>query len=154
MALREAPLLRRVPLHGQLIRRLPLAISPTRLVLAIIVAAFVLAMIWVQQTQSLVRVGGELQRLERQLEAVELERQNLLAEIAVLNDLPSVQRVAFTSLGMRAPEAPVYVRKGSLPAGVTFDLPLWAAPTAPLTETPWWEAFLRELSATITALRE
>jgi hypothetical protein len=154
MAVREAPLLRRVPLRGQLFRSLPQAISPLRLALAAIAAVFVLAMIWVQQTQSLVRVGGEIQRLEQRLEQVELERQNLLAELALLNDLPSVQRTAYTALGMRAPEAPAYLRSESLPPGVSFDLPLWAAPAAPLRETPWWEAFVRAISEKITSLRE
>ena len=154
MAVREEPLLRRVPMRGQLVRLVPQAISPSRLVLAAIAAVFVLAMVWIQQTQSLVRVGGEMQRLEERLEKVELERQNLLAELALLNDLPSVQRTAYTALGMRAPEAPAYVRSESLPPGVSFDLPLWAAPAAPLRETPWWETFLRAVSAEVTSLRD
>ena len=154
MAVREEPLLRRVPMRGQLVRLVPQAISPSRLVLAAIAAVFVLAMVWIQQTQSLVQVGGEMQRLEQRLEKVELERQNLLAELAMLNNLPSVQRTAYTALGMRAPDAPTFLGADRLPPGVSFDLPLWAAPPAPLRETPWWEAFLRAISEKVTTLRE
>ena len=154
MAAREQPLLRRTPFYGQFVRTLPQIISPSRLALAVIVAAFVLAMVWIQQTQSLVRVGGELQRLEDELGQLELQRQDLLAELALLDDLPTVQRTAFTALGMRRPDAPSYLRAGPLPPGVSFDLPLWAAPTAPLQATPWWEAFLRAVSAKLSSLRE
>ncbi len=154
MALREATLLRRGAYWQQAIRELPLAISPSRLVLAVIVAAFVLAMVWVQQTQSLVRIGGEVQRLEAALEEHLQRRQDLLAQLALLNDLPTVQRIAFTSLGMRAPERPIYTHASSLAPGISFDRPLWAAASEPLQETPWWEAFLRAISAKITSLRE
>ncbi len=154
MALRQEPLLRDTALVVRASRWLPTAIPLSRLVLVIIVAAFVLAMVWVQQTQTLVRLGGEIQRLERQLETVELERQQILAELAVHSDLSRVQRIAFTELGMREPRRPLFSRAQPLPPGVSFDLPLWAAPTQPLADHPWWEAITREISARISQLAE
>ena len=154
MALRQEPLLRNTVSVVRAGRWLPTVVPLSRLVLAIIVAAFVLAMVWVQQTQTLVRLGGEIQRLERRLESVELDRQQLLAELAVHNDLSRAQRIAFTELGMREPRRPIFTRAQPLPPGVSFDLPLWAAPTQPLAAPPWWEALAREISARISRLAE
>lgn len=154
MALRQEPLLRDTTWPIRLTRWLPAAIPLSRLVLVVIIAAFVLAMVWVQQTQTLVRLGGEIQRLEHRLETVELERQQILAELAARNDLSRVQRIAFTELDMRHPRTPVFTRARPLPPGVSFDLPLWAAPTQPLAEPPWWETLIREIGARITQLAE
>ncbi len=154
MAVREERVRRRTPLGAQLARMVGRPISPSRLVLAVIVSAFVLAMVWVQQTQTIVRVGGEVQALQSDLEAVLQDRQDLEAQLATENDLPTVQRVAFTDLGMREPSDPIYVGGQELPPGVSFDLPVWAAPSQGLRAVPWWEAFLRALSAKITSLRE
>ncbi len=154
MALRQEPLLRDSIWPARIARRLPTAIPLSRLVLVVIIAAFVLAMVWVQQTQTLVRLGGEIQRLERQLETVELERQRILAELAERNDLSRVQRIAFTELDMRQTRKPVFTRARPLPPGVSFDLPLWAAPTQRLLEPPWWEAVVREISAHTSRLAE
>ncbi len=154
MAIREQPLLRRSTWRDHVGRWIPQPIIPLRVVLAVIVAAFVLAMVWMQQTQSLVRVGGEVQRLELRLEAVELARQGLLAELAVLDDLPSVTRTAFTDLDMRQPSRPVFMRARPVPPGVSFDLPLWAAPPEPLRQISWWEAIARAIGAEITSVRE
>lgn len=154
MALRQEPLLRDSVWPVRIVRRLPTAIPLSRLVLVVIIAAFVLAMVWVQQTQTLVRLGGEIQRLERQLETVELERQRILAELAVRNDLSRVQRIAFTELDMRQTRQPVFARAQPLPPGVSFDLPLWAAPTQQLLEPPWWEAVVQEISAHTSRLAE
>ena len=154
MALRQEPLLRDPVWPLRVVRRLPIAIPLSRLVLVVIIAAFVLAMVWVQQTQTLVRLGGEIQRLERQLETVELERQRILADLAVRNDLSRVQRIAFTELNMRQARQPVFARAQPLPPGVSFDLPLWAAPTQELLEPPWWEAVVREISENISRLAE
>ena len=154
MAIREQPLLRRTTWRDQVVRLIPRPISPLRVVLAVIAAAFVLAMVWMQQTQSLVRVGGEVQRFELRLDAVELERQGLLADLAVIDDLPSVTRTAFTDLDMRHPSRPVFMRARPLPPGVSFDLPLWAAPPESLRQTSWWEAIVRAIGAEITSVRE
>lgn len=154
MALRQEPLLRDEAWAVRATRWLPTAVPVSRLVLVIIVAAFVLAMVWVQQTQTLVRLGGEIQRLERRLESVELDRQRILAELAVRNDLSRVQRIAFTELNMRETRKPVFARAQPLPPGVSFDQPLWAAPTQPLTELPWWEDMIRAIGARITQLAE
>ena len=154
MALRQEPLLRDTAWVVRASQWLPTTVPLSRLVLVVIVAAFVLAMVWVQQTQTLVRLGGEIQRLERQLETVELDRQQILAELAVHNDLSRVQRIAFTELGMREPRRPMFTRAQPLPPGVSFDLPLWAAPTQPLADHPWWEAVTREISARISRLAE
>lgn len=154
MALRQEPLLRDPVWPLRVVRRLPIAIPLSRLVLVVIIAAFVLAMVWVQQTQTLVRLGGEIQRLEHQLETVELERQQILADLAVRNDLSRVQRIAFTELNMRQARQPVFARAQPLPPGVSFDLPLWAAPTQELIEPPWWEALVREISENISRLAE
>jgi cell division protein FtsL len=154
MALRQEPLLREVNWTVRATQWLPNAIPISRLVLVVIVAAFVLAMVWVQQTQTLVRLGGEIQRLERRLETVELERQQILAELAAHDDLSRVQRIAFTELDMREPRKPVFTRAQPLPPGVSFDLPLWAAPTQRLPEPPWWESVAREISARISRLAE
>lgn len=154
MALRQEPLLRTTAFPVRVTRWLPTTIPLSRLVLVVIIASFVLAMVWVQQTQTLVRLGGEIQRLEHRLETVELERQLILAELAMRNDLSRVQRIAFTELNMRQPRKPVFTRAQPLPPGVSFDLPLWAAPTQPLVDPPWWEAVIRETSARITRLAE
>lgn len=154
MALRQEPLARSEAWVTRATRWLPATVPLSRLVLVVIVAAFVLAMVWVQQTQTLVRLGGEIQRLELRLETVELERQRMLAELAVRNDLSRVQRVAFTELDMRETRRPVFARAQPLPPGVSFDQPLWAAPTQPLVEPPWWEDVIREIGARITRLAE
>jgi cell division protein FtsL len=154
MALRQEPLLRDTTWPIRVTRWVPPTIPVSRLVLVVIIAAFVLAMVWVQQTQTLVRLGGEIQRLEHRLETVELDRQQILAELAVRNDLSRVQRIAFTELDMRQPRKPVFTRAQPLPPGVSFDLPLWAAPTPPLVDPPWWESMIREISARITRLAE
>jgi len=154
MALRQDPLLRKSVWPGRVTRWLPTTIPVSRLVLVVIISAFVLAMVWVQQTQTLVRLGGEIQRLERQLETVELERQRILAELASRNDLSRVQRIASIELNMHQARKPVFARAQPLPPGVSFDLPLWAAPTQQLVESPWWEAVIREISAQISRLAE
>ncbi len=155
MALRQVPMvLRRAPWHSEALRWVPAAAPASRIVLAVIVAAFVISMVWIQQTQTLVRLGGEIQRLEIELERVELERQSILAELALLNDLTTAQRLAYTQLEMRLPRRPVFTRAQPLPPGVSFDLPLWAAPTQPLREPPWWEELAREVSTRITRLAE
>ncbi len=154
MAVREARIQRRTPLAAQLAHVVLRPISPSRLVLALIVAAFVLAMVWVQQTQAIVRVGGEVQIQERRLEVLLQAQQDLRAQLASENDLPTVQRAAFTDLDMREPTDSLYVSSQALPPGVSLDLPVWAAPSQRLYETPWWEAFLRAISAKITSLRE
>ncbi len=154
MAVREARIQRRLSLPTQLAQVALRPISPSRLVLALIVAAFVLAMVWVQQTQAIVRVGGEVQFLERRLEVLLQTQQDLRAQLATENDLPTVQRVAFTDLDMREPTDSLYVSSRALPPGVSLDLPVWAAPGRRLHEIPWWEGFLRAISATITSLRE
>ena len=154
MAVREERVRRREPLAEQLAHFAIRPISLSRLVLAVIVAAFVLAMVWVQQTQAIVRIGGEVQTLEAELEAVLQMRQDLQAQLATENDLPTVQRVAFTDLEMREPSDPLYVHSQELPPGVSFDLPVWAAPSPGLRDVPWWEVFLRAVSAKITNLRE
>ena len=154
MAVREQTLLRRSTWRDHVGRLIPQPISPLRAVLAVIAAAFVLAMLWMQQTQSLVRIGGKVQRLELQLDALLLERQGLMADLAVLDDLSSVTRTAFTDLGMRRPLRSVFMRAKPLPPGVSFDLPLWAAPPEPLRQVSWWEAIVRAISAEITNVRE
>lgn len=154
MALRQDPLLRNSVWPGRVTRWFPTTIPVSRLVLVVIISAFVLAMVWVQQTQTLVRLGGEIQRLERQLETAELERQRILAELASRNDLSRVQRIASIELNMRQARKPVFARAQPLPPGVSFDLPLWAAPTQQLVEPPWWEAVIREISAQISRLAE
>ncbi len=154
MAVREERVRRHTPLGAQLARIAVRPISPSRLVLAGIVSAFVLAMVWVQQTQAIVRVGGEVQTLQSELEALLQDRQDLEAQLATENDLPTVHRVAFTDLGMREPNDPIFVRSQELSPGVSFDLPVWAAPSQRLREMPWWEAFLRAVSAKITSLQE
>lgn len=154
MAVREARIQRRLALPAQLAHVVLRPISPSRLVLALIVAAFVLAMVWVQQTQAIVRVGGEVQALERRLEVLLQTQQDLRALLATENDLPTVQRVAFRDLDMREPANPLYVSSQALPPGVSLDLPVWAAPSQRLYAMPWWETLLRAISAKITSLRE
>ena len=153
-AIRGERLRRHTPLGTQFTRLILRPISPSRLVLACIVSAFVLAMVWVQQTQAIVRVGGAVQELEAKFEAVMNERQDLHAQLATENGLPTVRRVAFSELGMRAPVQPTYENSKKLPPGVSFDLPVWAAPSHGLRELPWWEDLLRAFSARITSIRE
>lgn len=154
MAVREAPSLRRVPLALQLGRWLPRGVRPSRLILTFAVAAFVLAMVLVQQTQGLVRAGGEIQRLELRLDELIDESQELLAALVERNDLPTLQRRTYTELGMRPPDDPHYTQVRALPPGISFDLPLWAAPTAPLREPFWLELLLRALGETLNRFRE
>ena len=89
MAVREARIQRRMALPAQLVQVVVRPISPSRLVLALIVAAFVLAMVWVQQTQAIVRVGGEVQSLERRLEVLLQTQQDLRAQLATENGPPN-----------------------------------------------------------------
>lgn len=154
MALRQERLLRRMAWHTHAGRWIPKPSDPSRIVLAVIIAAFSLSMVTIQQTQTAVRLGGEIQQLEIALEAVELERQNMLAETAALNDLTTVQRTAFTTLEMRQPSNPLFTRSQPLPPGVSFDLPLWAAPTQLLDDPPWWERLLRRIGEKVTRLAE
>ena len=154
MALREDPILRRIAWHSHIARWLPTSLPTTRIVIAIVVAAFTFAMVAIQETQTLVRLGGEIQRLEHTLDAVELERQSIRTELALLNDLPKVQEFAHDQLGMRTPDERRFTTAEDLPPGVSFDLPLWAAPTQRLHEPPWWEDLVRGISEHITKLAE
>ena len=63
MALREDPILRRIAWHSHIAQWLPTSLPTTRIVIAIVVAAFTFAMVAIQETQTLVRLGGEIQRL-------------------------------------------------------------------------------------------
>ena len=154
MALREDPILRRITWHSHIAQWLPTSLPTTRIVIAIVVAAFTFAMVAIQETQTLVRLGGEIQRLEHELDVVELERQSIRTELALLNDLPKVQEIAYDKLGMRAPNKRHFTTSEDLPPGVSFDLPLWAAPTQRLHEPPWWEELVRGIGERITKLAE
>ena len=154
MALREDPILRRIAWHSHIAQWLPTSLPTTRIVIAIVVAAFTFAMVAIQETQTLVRLGGEIQRLEHELDVVELERQSIRTELALLNDLPKVQEIAYDKLGRRAPDKRRFTTSEDLPPGVSFDLPLWAAPTQRLHEPPWWEELVRGIGERITKLAE
>jgi cell division protein FtsL len=154
MALREDPILRRMTWHNHIAHWVPTTLPTTRIVIAIIVTAFTFAMVAIQETQTLVRLGGEIQRLEHDLDAVELERQSILADLALLNNLPKVQKIAHDKLGMRAPDERRFTAAQELPPGVSFDLPLWAAPTQRLNDPPWWEELVRGIGERITKLAE
>ena len=154
MAVRQEGLLRRMAWHTYAGRWIPKPSDPSRVVLAVIIAAFSLSMVTIQQTQTAVSLGGEIHKLEQTLQTVELERQNMLAEMAVLNDLTTVQRTAVTTLEMRQPSNPLFTRSQPLPPGVSFDLPLWAAPTQLLDAPPWWERLLRRIGEKVTRLAE
>ena len=154
MAVRQEGLLRRMAWHTYAGRWIPKPSDPSRVVLAVIIAAFSLSMVTIQQTQTAVSLGGAIHKLEQTLQTVELERQNMRAEMAVLNDLTTVQRTAFTTLEMRQPSNPLFTRSQPLPPGVSFALPLWAAPTQLLDAPPWWERLLRRIGEKVTRLAE
>ena len=154
MALREDPILRRIAWHSHIARWLPTSLPTPRIVIAIVVAAFTFAMVAIQETQTLVRLGGEIQRLEHTLDTVELKRQSIRTELALLNDLPKVQEIARGKLGMHSPNKRRFTTAEDLPPCIACDLPLCAAPTQRLHEPPWWEELVRGIGERITQLAE
>ena len=157
MALREDPILRRIAWHGHIAQWLPTSLPTTRIVIAIVVAAFTFAMVAIQETQTLVRLGGEIQRLHRAVGQMMRRCGPALAQPR--NRQPARGPLQepphnHAALGMRAPDKRRFTISEDLPPGVSFDLPLWAAPTQRLHEPPWWEELVRGIGERITKLAE
>ena len=123
-------------------------LRPARLLLAALIGAFVLALLYVLQIQSLVQMGARTAQLEEEL-AVELFKQEALrVELAEFHDLSTIERTALLDLDMVAIERQNTVFMPELPDGVDLSAPPWPGPVR-LTEPHWWEKVLIRLNEII-----
>ncbi len=120
-------------------------LRPARLLLAALIGAFVLALLYVLQIQSLVQMGARTARLEEEL-AIELFKQEALrVELAEFHDLSTIERTALLDLDMVAIDRQNIVSMPELPDGIDLSDPPWSEPMR-LTEPRWWEKVLIRLN--------
>ena len=123
--------------------RLPV-VRPTRLLLAALTGAFVMAMIYVLQIQSLVRLGAVAGDLESQLRD-ELSRGAVLrVEMERANNLAAIERRALFDLGLVANEEPNLVPAPAPEPRIDLSSPPWHAAEPPL-RPGWWHRLLTYL---------
>jgi len=78
-------------------------------------------LLYVTQGIQVIRMGYEIDRIQNRLREVKVERERLEVELASLQDLATVQRVAVERLGMVFPEAgQVVVVRASVGAPVAL----------------------------------
>ena len=123
-------------------------LRPARLLLAALIGAFVLALLYVLQIQSLVQMGARTAILEEEL-AVELFKQEALrVELAGFHDLSTIERTALLDLNMVAIDRQNIVAMPKLPDGVDLSDPPWSDPIR-VAEPRWWEKVLIRLDEII-----
>ena len=128
-------------------------IRPTRLILAMLVGAFVLAMLYVVQIQSLVALGAEIRDLEYDLE-IELRQQEALrADYAALDNYDETLRRAQVEFHMIEPDVIRVVQAPNLPQQIDLSPPPWAPVPTPDRLT-WLERILADLHGEIDRLKQ
>lgn len=127
-------------------------LRPTRLLLALLIGAFVLAMLYVVQIQSLVAIGAEIRDLEFELE-IELRRQEgLHADLAALHNIDEIERRARFDFDFQEPIAVRVVQAPILPPDVDLSPPPWSAVPAP-DRLNWFERLVGGLRDKINLLK-
>ena len=123
-------------------------LRPARLLLAALIGAFVLALLYVLQIQSLVRMGARTAILEEEL-AVELFKQEALrVELATFHDLSTIERTALLDLDMVEIDRQKLVPMPELPDAIDLSEPPWSEPPR-VMEPRWWEKVLIRLNELI-----
>lgn len=123
-------------------------LRPARLLLAALIGAFVLALLYVLQIQSLVQMGAKTTQLQETL-AVELFKQEALrVELAEFHDLSTIERTALLDLDMVAIDRYSTVPMPELPDGIDLSDPAWPEPVR-LIEPHWFERVLIRLNEII-----
>ena len=106
-------------------------LRPTRILLDLLIGAFVLAMLYVLQIQSLVVAGSEIRDLEYNLE-IELRRQeSLRAELAALHNVDEIERRARFDFDLQEPATVRVIEAPKLPPAMDLSPPPWFAVPAP-----------------------
>ena len=123
-------------------------LRPARLLLAALIGAFVLALLYVLQIQSLVQMGTQIVGLEDDLAAELIKHEALRVELAQLHDLTAIERRALLDLDMTAIERQNVVPVPELPDGIDVSGPPWSEP-AQLTKLRWWQQTLIRLNEII-----
>ena len=128
-------------------------VRPTRLLLAILIGAFVLAMLYVVQIQSLVALGAEIRDLEYDLE-IELRQQEALrADYAALDNYDETLRRAQFEFHMIEPDLIRVVHAPDLPGQIDLSPPPWTPVPTPDRLT-WFERILNDLHGQIDRVKQ
>ena len=128
-------------------------VRPTRLLLAMLIGAFVLAMLYVVQIQSLVALGAEIRDLEYDLE-IELRQQEALrADYAALDNYDETLRRAQFEFHMIEPDVVRVVQAPDLPRQIDLSPPPWTSVPTPDRLT-WLERILTDLHGEIDRLKQ
>jgi cell division protein FtsL len=140
---RPLPGTARIPIAGPRLR--------PRTVAGAALAVLVLASLWqVLQTSDATTTGFEIQRLERQRDALQAEVHSLEAEVADLSSLNRIDREARERLGLMPPARTVYLKVDRpLPERQGIPTRYQPAPVGDDALTPpsesWWRGVLRAL---------
>lgn len=140
---RPLPGTARIPVVGPRLR--------PRTVAGAALATLVLASLWqVLQTSDATTTGFEIQRLERQREALQAEVHGLEADVAELSSLERIDREARERLGLVPPAQTVYLDVGRpVPERQGIPTRYQPAPVGDLpgetAREPWWRGALRAL---------
>ena len=127
-------------------------LRPTRLLLALLIGAFVLAMLYVVQIQSLVALGAEIRDLEFDLEIEMRVQESLRADLAALHNIDEIERRARFDFDLQEPIAVRVVQAPVLPPEVDLAPPPWSAVPAP-DRLNWFERFVAALRDKIDLLK-
>ncbi len=133
----------RIPVVGPRLRPRTVAVAA--------LATLVLASLWqVLQTSDATTTGFEIQRLERQREALQAEVHSLEADVAELSSLARIDREARERLGLVPPARTVYLDvEQPVPERQGIPTRYQPAPVDDLMGTtsrePWWRGALRAL---------
>lgn len=123
-------------------------LRPARLLLAALIGAFVLALLYVLQIQSLVQMGAEIAKLEEDFAAESIKQESLRVELATLHDLSAIERRALLDLDMTTDDRRSVVPIPTLPDAIDLSDPPWSEPPR-LTELHWWQQALIRLNELI-----
>ncbi len=121
------------------------SLRPARLLLAALIGAFVLALLYILQIQTLVQMGTQITRLENDLASKLIRQEALRVELAVLHDLASIERRALLDLDMVTADIQNVVPVPDLPDGIDLSDTPWIEP-APPTDIHWLQRILTRLA--------
>ena len=106
-------------------------LRPTRILLALLIGAFVLAMLYVMQIQSLVVAGAEIRDLEYELEIQLRHQEGLRADLAALHNINDIERRARFDFDLQEPVSVRVLQAPVLPPEMVLSPPSWSAVPAP-----------------------
>lgn len=102
---------------------------------------FLASIIWLSQTSTLVSLGYEINRIDKKVQTLDREAEQLQAEIAQYETLSRIEDEAKTKLGMQKAKNIVYVK---VPAAVS-QAQTNSAPTSSVAGNFWWRELLEML---------